>query len=177
MRNILRRWCAQRGLAQPPRRSALPWGGVRRMPLHFLLESLIGIFPKKFLKKSCLNIWSYQIKFLPLHRKTGAILFANGKGAIAQLVEQRTENPCVPGSIPGGTTCKTPKCFNIKRFGVFRFSRLRWVTYKVTYKAIIWSCLNRLKSSWLNTIKNFLLIFKLIKAPIKKASHSRSSYS
>ena len=29
---------------------------------------------------------------------------ANEKGAIAQLVEQRTENPCVPGSIPGGTT-------------------------------------------------------------------------
>lgn len=23
---------------------------------------------------------------------------------LAQLVEQRTENPCVPGSIPGGTT-------------------------------------------------------------------------
>ncbi len=28
-------------------------------------------------------------------------------GAIAQLVEQRTENPCVPGSIPGGTTQKS----------------------------------------------------------------------
>ena len=28
----------------------------------------------------------------------------NYDGAIAQLVEQRTENPCVPGSIPGGTT-------------------------------------------------------------------------
>ena len=28
-------------------------------------------------------------------------------GAIAQLVEQRTENPCVPGSIPGGTTEQT----------------------------------------------------------------------
>ena len=27
-------------------------------------------------------------------------------GVIAQLVEQRTENPCVPGSIPGGTTEK-----------------------------------------------------------------------
>ena len=27
-------------------------------------------------------------------------------GAIAQSVEQRTENPCVPGSIPGGTTLK-----------------------------------------------------------------------
>ena len=26
------------------------------------------------------------------------------KGAIAQLVEQRTENPCVTGSIPVGTT-------------------------------------------------------------------------
>ena len=30
-------------------------------------------------------------------------------GAIAQLVEQRTENPCVPGSIPGGTTLKRIK--------------------------------------------------------------------
>ena len=27
-------------------------------------------------------------------------------GAIAQLVEQRTENPCVTGSIPVGTTQK-----------------------------------------------------------------------
>ena len=30
-------------------------------------------------------------------------------GTLAQLVEQRTENPCVPGSIPGGTTAKAPK--------------------------------------------------------------------
>ena len=28
-------------------------------------------------------------------------------GALAQLVEQWTENPCVPGSIPGGTTFLT----------------------------------------------------------------------
>ena len=38
---------------------------------------------------------------------TFAIAFETLKrtaGAIAQLVEQRTENPCVPGSIPGGTT-------------------------------------------------------------------------
>ena len=27
-------------------------------------------------------------------------------GTLAQSVEQRTENPCVPGSIPGGTTKK-----------------------------------------------------------------------
>ena len=33
-------------------------------------------------------------------------------GAIAQLVEQRTENPCVPGSIPGGTTKKTQSDFD-----------------------------------------------------------------
>ena len=32
--------------------------------------------------------------------------FEKINGAIAQLVEQRTENPCVPGSIPGGTTQK-----------------------------------------------------------------------
>ena len=32
--------------------------------------------------------------------------FEKINGAIAQLVEQRTENPCVPGSIPGGTTEK-----------------------------------------------------------------------
>src|SRR5664280_765163 len=34
-------------------------------------------------------------------------IFAVRKGgAIAQSVEQWTENPCVPGSIPGGTTLK-----------------------------------------------------------------------
>ena len=32
-------------------------------------------------------------------------------GTLAQLVEQRTENPCVPGSIPGGTT-KNPSKFD-----------------------------------------------------------------
>ena len=42
-------------------------------------------------------------------------------GAIAQLVEQRTENPCVPGSIPGGTT-KTSVEAILLRF--FRFTTL-----------------------------------------------------
>ena len=31
-------------------------------------------------------------------------LVKQNNGAIAQLVEQRTENPCVPRSIRGGTT-------------------------------------------------------------------------
>ena len=39
--------------------------------------------------------------FAPAFRKNN-----NPHGAIAQLVEQRTENPCVTGSIPVGTTVK-----------------------------------------------------------------------
>ncbi len=40
-------------------------------------------------------------------------IFAVRKGgAIAQSVEQWTENPCVPGSIPGGTTPERPDDFN-----------------------------------------------------------------
>ena len=35
---------------------------------------------------------------------TFAPAFEKRQGAIAQLVEQRTENPCVPSSILGGTT-------------------------------------------------------------------------
>ncbi len=41
-------------------------------------------------------------------------------GALAQLVEQRTENPCVPGSIPGGTTIKKPIQLN-RFFWFYKF--------------------------------------------------------
>ena len=52
----------------------------------------------KFCIKNDDKICTIKKKLLTLHRK-------NGKdGAIAQLVEHRTENPCVPGSNPGGTT-------------------------------------------------------------------------
>ena len=55
-------------------------------------------FLKDFLEKICWN----QKKCVPLHpQMRNRLLFI--VGAIAQLVEQRTENPCVPGSIPGGT--------------------------------------------------------------------------
>ena len=47
---------------------------------------------------SCKNIWWFQKNIISLQPQT------RNDGAIAQLVEQRTENPCVPGSIPGGTT-------------------------------------------------------------------------
>ncbi len=43
-------------------------------------------------------------------------------GALAQLVEQRTENPCVPGSIPGGTTTKT-RFLGIGFFGFIAYSK------------------------------------------------------
>ena len=50
-------------------------------------------------------------------------------GAIAQLVEQRTENPCVPGSIPGGTTFSNRNVAQlvahyVRDVGVGRSSRL-----------------------------------------------------
>ena len=41
-------------------------------------------------------------------------------GAIAQLVEQRTENPCVPGSIPGGTTKTAIEVILLRFFCVLR---------------------------------------------------------
>ena len=46
------------------------------------------------------NSLQFKKVSLPLQPQT------RNNGAIAQLVEQRTENPCVPGSIPGGTTFK-----------------------------------------------------------------------
>ena len=39
-----------------------------------------------------------------------AYVCARSNGTIAQLVEQRIENPCVPGSNPGGTTQKAALC-------------------------------------------------------------------
>ena len=36
--------------------------------------------------------------------------------ALAQLVEQWTENPCVPGSIPGGVTIKSPCIIDVRAF-------------------------------------------------------------
>jgi hypothetical protein len=47
-------------------------------------------------------------------------IFAVRKGgAIAQSVEQWTENPCVPGSIPGGTTSFKLKTRKINVLRVF----------------------------------------------------------
>ena len=50
------------------------------------------------------------------HNRKKRLHLQTKKGDIAQLVEQRTENPCVPGSNPGITTKTSQTC------GVFLFS-------------------------------------------------------
>ena len=73
-------------------------------------------------KKKCYLFCSFIKTCYLCTRKT--------KGAIAQLVEQRTENPCVPGSIPGGTTCESKRdvaqlvAHYVRDVGVGRSSRL-----------------------------------------------------
>ena len=64
--------------------------------MYFKEDTEKSIF---FSKKNSKTICSLKISC------TFALVKQNN-GAIAQLVEQRTENPCVPGSIPGGTTKK-----------------------------------------------------------------------
>ncbi len=61
---------------------------------------MIKIF-SKFLLKTFADSENFHT-FAPQSRNKATKRLKNG--AIAQLVEQRTENPCVPGSIPGGTT-------------------------------------------------------------------------
>ena len=53
-------------------------------------------------------------------------------GTLAQLVEQRTENPCVPGSIPGGTTL-IPYLQLIRdfRFYLFFLAAIKLLTKKI----------------------------------------------
>ena len=79
--------------------------------MHALLRQKIWWKPQKraFLRKSKKNrenVWWNEKIVVPLQPQTRnkPRKHENLDGAIAQLVEQRTENPCVPGSIPGGTT-------------------------------------------------------------------------
>ena len=59
-------------------------------------------------------------------------------GAIAQLVEQRTENPCVPGSIPGGTTIKRSYSYKSDSFFVLMPQPI-WQSKGLTL-SINWPC-------------------------------------
>ena len=55
------------------------------------------------------------------------------KGAIAQLVEQRTENPCVPGSIPGGTTSTKVKSLIHNELAIFLLVTIAYSHYNSHY--------------------------------------------
>ena len=74
-------------------------------------------------------------KYLDIHlaeqNKKHTFALANQQGAIAQLVEQRTENPCVPGSIPGGTTYKE-SFFGVTLFFVF----ILYITFVMFFQKI-----------------------------------------
>ncbi len=53
-------------------------------------------------------------------KKAFKFALAINKGVVAQLVEQRTENPCVTGSIPVDATSKKARFFK-SGFFIFLF--------------------------------------------------------
>ena len=70
---------------------------------------------RKNIEKSARKIWSVRKNAYLCNPKRKERYFTELQvrkilGAIAQLVEQRTENPCVPSSILGGTTRKSESC-------------------------------------------------------------------
>ena len=87
-----------------------------RLPNFLLFKSYLPTDYKKtivfctkivFFLLKCLQVPKVCVPLQPQSRNIGCK--HKNAGAIAQLVEQRTENPCVPGSIPGGTTLKKSK--------------------------------------------------------------------
>ena len=104
----------------------------------------------------CCLIKKYFSRFFLFFHKTLAdsrisITFAPvNDGAIAQSVEQRTENPCVPGSIPGGTTFKIANNLIYRLLAFFYLTEFRRVSYKVTYDRIILCVLNDAEPNSIN---------------------------
>ena len=70
------------------------------------------------------NSLQFKKVSLPLQPQKRYYRTEQARGAIAQLVEQRTENPCVPGSIPGGTTIDSviKKSLELLKFKGFFYS-------------------------------------------------------
>ena len=53
-------------------------------------------------------------------------MYLCSRGTIAQLVEQRTENPCVPGSNPGSTTKKGQMNWSFFLHQIFPLGNSTW---------------------------------------------------
>ena len=83
-----------------------------RVPLHNphgfnTLHTVATIARTKTIKKHRKNLHNptFSLNFALANKQQWCLHSqTSNNGAIAQLVEQRTENPCVTGSIPVGTT-------------------------------------------------------------------------
>ena len=103
--------------------SIRPYFGVKK---EGFLE-LLSVFSEKnavfytkiaFFSLKCLQVPKVCVPLQPQSRNIDCE--HKNAGAIAQLVEQRTENPCVPGSIPGGTTFTKRKIMKTAEIQLFQ---------------------------------------------------------
>ena len=87
-------------------------------------------------------------------------------GAIAQLVEQRTENPCVPGSIPGGTTYLLRKpILRNKVWLFFHFLPLPYQLFTISLQSL---CMRkRLREKVNRNVADLLIISLPLQTKIK----------
>ena len=91
---------------------------------------------RKNIEKSARKIWSVRKNAYLCNPKRKERYFTELQvrkkilGAIAQLVEQRTENPCVPSSILGGTTENPRRCI-LRGFNFLFLLHLRFVRPRV----------------------------------------------
>ena len=91
-------------------------------------------------------------------------------GAIAQLVEHRTENPGVPGSIPGGTTEDEEKSRRSLILRVF-FIECWWICWWILFKYMV-----SLRPSTYFPIQTLPVSFAA-KSACRKKQGSKSWYS
>ena len=89
---------------------------------------------RKNIEKSARKIWSVRKNAYLCNPKRKERYFTELQvrkilGAIAQLVEQRTENPCVPSSILGGTTRNPRRCI-LRGFSFLILLQLRFVAQR-----------------------------------------------
>ena len=112
---------------------------------------------RKNIEKSARKIWSVRKNAYLCNPKRKERYFTELQvrkilGAIAQLVEQRTENPCVPSSILGGTTENPRRCI----LRGFKFLMLLHLSYLLGSG---WrSCLPRLRTFVGKRPRNYALM-------------------
>src|SRR5829696_4280156 len=103
---------------------------ISRPPFVLELRSSWNTFTSSFTSRGLSSpekrsrILSYpRLRNLPSGRATRSRGYARGRGPVAQRSEQRTHNPSVPGSNPGGPTLKAPAYGGFQSSGVRRLLR------------------------------------------------------